>query len=160
MTPVELRLRLRKWLQARFRIDCWSLNAPENVRDSDRPPSAGLDKKISNYQFLEQVDSTLIARAIVPFEIQYRFDKSYRFTQIPREEAESLLLQSMAYLRNEPQCLHPDMRKLDPAGNVTLVEENSGDWILQIDLDLECEFDYHPEDRLVKSELLGGTLYG
>lgn len=151
MTPETLRETLKKWLSSKLRIDQWGLNEPESVRDFSSPPSAGLDQQISSYAIEEQQgfghDSNFILTASLPFQIKYRFDNSYQYTQIPRGKAETILGMLLTEAKSSP-CIDPDIIEIDPTGNISLNEIAKSDWILAFELDFKVRFNCESREFL------------
>lgn len=144
MTPEKLRSTLKKWLETRIRIDTFSLNNPKSVLNNEQPPSAALDLQAGNFQIVNRdgkgMSASLTIETTLPFQICYRFNKDYRYTDIPRGKAESILCSLMASLSDSPECVTPDLLSINPSGEVTVREEEKSDWMLIISLILEVQF--------------------
>lgn len=144
MTPEKLRETLKKWLKSRLRIDSFSLNPPKSILNHEQPPSAGLDLQASNFKIATKegrgMSSFLVIEGTLPFQIAYRFSKDCKYTDIPRGKAESVLCSLMATLNDSPECVQPDIISINPSGEVVVVEQEKGDWILAISLVLEVQF--------------------
>jgi len=143
MTPETVRETLNKWIAKRIRIDYWGLNAPQSIRDFSKPPSSGLDLKISEYSLVQTLgydsSSAFQVSATIPFIIKFRFDNSYQFEQIPRGKAENLLLKILTEIKTKP-CIAPDFVKVEPSGSVTVQEESKSDWLLIFDIKFRVTF--------------------
>lgn len=148
MLPSELRARLKEWLSHQLRIDRWGLNSPESIRDLRAPPSSGLDGNTSGYSIVETMGagetSSYLLQTEIPIQIEYRFDNSYSYTEIPRSEAEDALAYILLYLQAHQSCLSPDIQSIESMGNVLLNEEKKSDWLLsfvfQFNVKFYCEF--------------------
>jgi hypothetical protein len=148
MIPSQLRAKLKEWLSQQLRIDRWGLNSPESIRDLRAPPSSGLDGNTSGYSIVEVTGtgetSSYLLQTEIPIQIEYRFDNSYSYTEIPRSEAEDALVYILLYLQAHQSCLSPDIQSIESMGNVLLNEEKKSDWLLsfvfQFNVKFHCEF--------------------
>ena len=142
MTPDALRTVLKQWLETQIRIDEWGLNNPESVKDAS-PPSSALDQAVSKYAIEQQLGfataSNFVVAATLPFRVIYRFDKGYKYTQIPRGIAESVLVKILTTIKSCP-CIAPDILEVDPTGSVVLNEITKGDWLLIFELEFAVKF--------------------
>lgn len=150
MRPDQIRSKLIDWLAENVRVDARGLNLPESIRDFERPPSIGLDLKASEFE-LDTLEQDLnpgefVVSASIPLQVIYRFDNSYRYTDIPRGLAESILVASILKLIKHPHCIDPDVVSLIARGSVTVREETKGDWLLIISFEIDCNFYTRPQE--------------
>lgn len=144
MTPEALRSTLKNWLRSRLRVDNFGLNAPQSILNNKRPPSAGLDLEASDFKITNKdgkgFTAGLTIETILPFQVLFRFGNAYKYSEIPRGKAETILCSLMASLNDAPECVNPDILAINPTGKITIYEETKGDWILEFRLELEIQF--------------------
>lgn len=138
----ELRDILKSWLSRKLRIDLWGLGLPDSAESRDRPPSIGLDKPALDIVFEDAGygrDRLIIIESTIPFQIIYRFDASWKYSQLPRGEAESLLSQILFSVQ-APTCLSEDIESITPSGSVSIAEHKNGDQLIIFELDIKVRF--------------------
>ena len=144
MTPEKLRSVLKKWLADRIRIDVFGLNSPKSILNHEQPPSSGLDLQAGNFRIANRdgtgMSASLLIETTLPFQVLYRFGSAYKYTEIPRGKAESILCSLMGSLNDSPECINPEILSINPSGEVTVYEEAKSDWVLMIALTLEVQF--------------------
>ena len=158
VAPTEVRSSFMKWFRKHLRIDYIGLNKPESIRDFEVPPSVGLDLAsqfdISQAKRMGGTWESVTIEATIPYQFLYRFDSSYQYSQIPRAEAESILVWMMRSLYLDPECVHPDFLEIDPSGRIIVSEESTGDWLLLFDIEIILRFAIEPEDYNKKIKAL------
>lgn len=135
---------MKQWLQNRVRVDFFGLNAPKSQLNHNQPPSSALDMQASSFKIVEKdgkgPSSSLTIETTFPFQVLYRFNKDCKYTDIPRGKAESVLCSLMASLTDTPECVDPDIVTINASGEVVVYEEQKGDWLLSLMLNLEVTF--------------------
>lgn len=144
MKPSIIRERLKQWLNQQLRIDRWGLNSPESVKNMRAPPSSGFDGKASGYSILETIGSgeasNYLLETSIPFQIIYRFDSGWNYTQIPRAEAEDALTAILLQIQVHQGCISPDINAIESQGTVTVNEQAKSDWILTFEIEFKIQF--------------------
>lgn len=139
----ELRTLLKNFLSRKLRIDYWGLGLPDSIHSQDKPTSVGLDKPALDIVFTESVgwgkDRSVTVETTIPFQIIYRFDASYKYHNLPRAEAESILAQILFELQT-PSCLSEDISLIEPSGSVSVAEHKNGDQLIIFELDIKTQF--------------------
>ncbi|MEW6494508.1 MAG: hypothetical protein AB1589_18625 [Cyanobacteriota bacterium] len=139
----ELRGILKSFLAKKLRIDYWGLGLPDSIYSQDKPASVGLDKPALDIVFNGSEgwgkDRTVVIETTIPFQIIYRFDASYKYQDLPRAEAESVLAQILFELQT-PSCLNEDISSIEPSGSVSVAEHKNGDQLIIFELDIKTQF--------------------
>ncbi|ALF52236.1 hypothetical protein ACX27_04220 [Nostoc piscinale CENA21] len=139
----ELRQELKTWLSGKLRIDCWGLGLPDSINSSDKPPSIGLDKPALDITFLESQgfgkQRIVTTETVIPFQVIYRFDASWKYDDLPRSDAETILTQILFELQT-PSCINFDISQLEPSGSVSIAEHKNGDKLLIFEIDIKAQF--------------------
>lgn len=142
-TPNQLRQSIRDYFRSNIRIDNLGLNKPESIRDINKPPSIGIDLSFDNFQIEESfgvgIGKEFNISTNIGFQIIFRLDNSYRYTDIPRGIAENVLLSVLLDLNNN-DCIDRDINSLDASGKIIVQEESNNDWIIIFDFTLEINF--------------------
>lgn len=142
-TPNQLRESIRQYFKSKIRIDNFGLNKPESIRDMNKPPSIGIDLSFDDFTIEESfgigIGKEFNLSTSIGFQIIYRLDNSYRYTDIPRGIAENILLDTLLDLNNN-DCIDPDINSLDASGKIIVQEESNNDWLLIFDFNLSITF--------------------
>jgi len=140
----ELREILKRFIERNFRVDEWGLGLPHSCSSSRLYPSIALDKPALDLIFedkgvgygeseLRQITTK------IPFQVIYRFASTYKYSSLPRAEAEDVLNQAILNLIAY-DCLHEDLQEINPTGSVSVAEHKNGDWLVIIEIDFAAKF--------------------
>lgn len=160
MNPKQVRLKLRAFLEKHLRIDEWGLNFPANIEDPNRPPSIAreeaLTDSITSSGFFpgQGGSSPVLGSMKLSFTVMFRFDAIYKYEDLPKKDAETLLLKMIVSLRTQPECLGEEFREIQANGNVVVVEAESKDWLLVYKISISPVFEVEMEDLTVSSTLM------
>ena len=144
MKPSLVREKLKQFLSQQLRVDRWGLNSPESVKNMRAPPSSAFDGKALGFSILETVGvgeaSSYLLETTIPFQIIYRFDSGWNYTQIPRAEAEDALTSILLQIQVHQGCFSPDIYSIECQGNITVNEQSKSDWILTFEIEFKIQF--------------------
>lgn len=143
ITPVEIRLNLRKLLQEWFRIDTIGLNLPESIRDENKPPSNLIEQSAA----IETITvdgrghgAQVINRINLGHQIIFRCPSHWKYSDIPRGDAENLLSALLSKIHADVDCIHPEILEIKASGVVLIQEEKKADWLLVFELKLTINY--------------------
>lgn len=157
MTPEALRLTLKAFLASHLRIDEWGVNFPEQESYPDQPSSIAREEPMTKGMVLESGSFTFppaLFRLDLSYLIMFRFESAYTYHQIPKSQAEGIMVKMIQLLVDEPTCLHLDIDEIDATGEVTVAETASKDWLLVYKFNLSPRFEIHPEEYDIPSPLM------
>lgn len=143
ITPTVIRENLRKLLQGWFRIDSISLNPPESIRDEGNPPSNLIEQSAAIDTI--SVDgrgngAQVINRLNLGYQIIFRCPSYWKYSEIPRGDAENLMSALLAKIHADFDCIHPEILEIKASGVVLVQEETKADWLLVFELRITLNY--------------------
>jgi len=160
MNPKTVRMALRSYLERNLRIDEWGLNFPRNTEDPNVPPSIAREEPTTNDISTKGSfpglggETPVIGTMRLSFTIMFRFDAVYEYEDLPKKDAETLLMGMIARLRIQPECLGADFREIEASGSIIVVETENNDWLLVYKISVSPSFEVEIEDFTVTSTLM------
>lgn len=152
MNPKKVRQRIREFIERHLRIDEWGLNFPAQIKDPNLPTSIARENPATNDLQVEGYFSgmgspiPLLGSLKLSYTIMFRFDAAYQYHQLPRADAERLVLRMNSSLHQAPECLDEEFREIDFGGSVSVAEVENKDWLIIYQLSFEPTFEVEPED--------------
>jgi hypothetical protein len=158
MTPETLRIRYKAYLAKNLRINDWGLNFPANVEDVNQPPSIAREDPVTdNIAIVELADGVgdiSWVQMRLAYKVMYRFDRSKSYTDLPKAQAETLMLRMLQHLQANPECLDEDIREIKATGKITIAEVENNDWLLVYDFAFASVFLAEAAELIVRSTLM------
>lgn len=143
LTPIIIRAKFRELLQTWFRIDQIAINPPESIRDENRPPS-NLIEQPASFDTVSIKDITnggeVVNRINFGYQVIFRHPGHWKYSDIPRGEAEDLLSCLLVKINADYNCIHPEILEIEASGSVLIQEEKNGDWFLVFDLKIRLKY--------------------
>lgn len=134
MTPESVRDAFKEFLTRHLRIDKWGVNFPDQIENPNQPPSIAREDPITEDLRIEDsiagLEGPIWARIRLSYKVIFRFDAAYSYMQIPKSQAETLILKMLMLLRLEPECLNEEIGEVEASAKVTIAETEAKDWLL------------------------------
>lgn len=144
-TPSKIRKAIRETLVKTIRIDKFGLNKPESIRDITKPPSVASEGASGSWVISEILGSgsgsTFNLKTTLSYEVLFRLDNSYKYTDIDRGLAEGIGLLFCIQLKQSPECLDPSIIELEPSMKLIIQEETNNDWLVVFQFDIDVVFE-------------------
>jgi hypothetical protein len=143
LTPLIIRAKFRQLLKSWFRIDQIALNPPQSIRDEDRPPS-NLIEQPASFDTTSVQDITnggeIVNRMNFGYQVVFRHPSHWKYSDIPRGDAEDLLSVLLAKINADYNCIHPEILEIQASGSVLIQEIEKSDWFLVFDLKISLKY--------------------
>lgn len=144
----DLSVAVKTWLSDLVRIDNWSIDFPDPVEEVINgvtyPANSAvqLSPRRINY---ESSAFGLKGSAEIRTLIQYRFNKGFKYHELPLQYVANLLNNIYHYAVNSPASIHPailGIRTPDNGVDITVGTENEADsdWLVSLQVDLYIQF--------------------
>ncbi len=144
-TPTKIRKAIKQTLVSNLRIDSFGLNKPESIRDVTKPPSIASEMASGSWTIQDMLGtgngSLFNCKTTLSYEIVFRLDSSYKYTDIDRGVAEGVGLLLCIKMRQAPECIEPGILELDPSFKFIISEETNNDWLVVFQFDFSLTFE-------------------
>ena len=143
LVPSAIRDAFKNLLHTWFRIDQVGLSPPESIRDEGRPPS-NLIEQPASFDTANVRDKTnggeVLNRMRFGYQVIFRHPSNWKYSDIPREQAENLMSALLAKINADYNCIHPEILEIQASGTVLVQEEERSDWFLVFDLQIRLKY--------------------
>lgn len=145
LTSVEQSI--KEFITTRINIVSWDLDEPDvltyEVGGNHYPANTAKQLPIQNLTYNKETFNRVVAKAIFPYVITYRFYSELSFVQLPISSLANVLslVQILALIQTpDPDITLFEVVEIEDSITVRRAEDTSNDWLVELNFAFSAEF--------------------